>query len=275
MLGGRTRIDSSHPFSSRQLPAMVVAAAVVLRRQHRGRRHRGRALPGRADPPLLPQRRVLCAVTGAVMLMVAPLVIAAAAYSVVLVPLFLAPMLAVYNTVWQRARNEYAARHDALTGCPTAPSSTRPSTPRSGTTRRPLRAADRPRSLQGGQRHARPPLRRPAAKQVAERFRDSSASWPDRPPRRRRVRDHRPAAPPGRAPARPAVADPLSDPFELEQIVVDAQASVGIALYPSTAPTSRRCSRRPTSRCTAPRRRAPTWRSTTSATITTAPPSSR
>jgi diguanylate cyclase (GGDEF)-like protein len=52
------------------------------------------------------------------MLMVAPLVVAAMAYSVFLVPLFLAPMLAMYNTVWQSARSNHAARHDTLTGLP-------------------------------------------------------------------------------------------------------------------------------------------------------------
>ena len=94
--------------------------------------------------------------------------------------------------------------------------------------------ADGSRPLQGGQRHARPPLRRPAARPGRRALpRRDRRRRPDRPPRRRRVRDHQPRPrSPGRARARPPVADALRDPFELEEMVVDVQASVGIALFP-------------------------------------------
>ena len=52
------------------------------------------------------------------MLLVAPIVLAATAYSVAIVPLCLAPVVAMYNSVSQGARSEHAARHDSLTGLP-------------------------------------------------------------------------------------------------------------------------------------------------------------
>src|ERR1700753_1481447 len=52
------------------------------------------------------------------MLCLAPIVVAAVAYSVLLVPLFLAPVVAIHHAVWQGARNEHAARHDPLTALP-------------------------------------------------------------------------------------------------------------------------------------------------------------
>ena len=67
-------------------------------------------------------------------------------------------------------------------------------------------AAHGPRSLQGGQRHARPPLRRPAARPGRRSAsRRSSAARADRPPRRRRVRGDQPrTARRTRVAARPA-----------------------------------------------------------------------
>ena len=68
--------------------------------------------------PVLPNNGWFVLVTGGVMLCLAPIVVAATAYSVVLVPLFLAPMVAIHNAVWKGARSEHAARHDSLTGLP-------------------------------------------------------------------------------------------------------------------------------------------------------------
>ena len=109
---------SSHPFTSSQLPAvllgaaafmlvnaLIVSVAVALHEQ---------------EPVVRYLRNDLffVVVTGCVLLFLAPIVIAAMAYSSLLLPLFLAPMLAIYNTVWQGARSEHAARHDSLTGLP-------------------------------------------------------------------------------------------------------------------------------------------------------------
>ncbi|MEO9024150.1 MAG: EAL domain-containing protein [Solirubrobacteraceae bacterium] len=57
-------------------------------------------------------------VSGGVLLCLAPIVAAAAAYSIVLIPLFVLPIMAIYRAGRQAARSEHAARHDQLTGLP-------------------------------------------------------------------------------------------------------------------------------------------------------------
>ncbi|MEA2210244.1 MAG: hypothetical protein QOF83_192 [Solirubrobacteraceae bacterium] len=58
------------------------------------------------------------AVSGGVLLCLAPIVAAAAAYSSALIPLFVLPMTAIYRAGRQAARSEHAAHHDQLTGLP-------------------------------------------------------------------------------------------------------------------------------------------------------------
>ncbi len=107
-----------HPFSSGQLPVMLAAAGAFFVVNS--------GLVGAAVSfyQEVPIRRYFrnnisfVFITAGVMLLVAPIVLAAAAYSVLLVPLCLAPVIAVYSSVWQGARSEHAARHDALTGLP-------------------------------------------------------------------------------------------------------------------------------------------------------------
>ena len=136
---------------------------------------------------------------------------------------------------------------------PRAPRS-RPSTTRPGV-RRAVRA--RPRPVQGGQRHPRPPHRRPAAAEVAERLRD--ALRPDDvvarlggdefavllPRCRRRGRARGGRAHPGRA----------GRAVRARRHALELEASIGIALAPTHGnDVERRCSAAPTSRCTSPRR---------------------
>ena len=98
------------------------------------------------------------------------------------------------------------------------------------------RADDRPRPLQGDQRHARPPQRRPAAvhgRRAADG--DAARRRLRRPPRRRRVRgaDHRRRRPRRRDRGHaPACARRSPQRLELEELAVEVEASVGIALYP-------------------------------------------
>jgi len=118
VLGVDTHLGSSHPFTSSELPAVLVGAgafmlvnAVIV----------SVAVALHEGEPVLRYLRndlFFVVVTGSVLLFLAPIVIAAMAYSSLLLPLFLAPMLAIYNTVWQGARSEHAAKHDSLTGLP-------------------------------------------------------------------------------------------------------------------------------------------------------------
>jgi diguanylate cyclase (GGDEF)-like protein len=118
LLSVQTHPGSSHPFTSSQLPGVLLAAGVFLIVNactvsvavalHEG------------EPVLRHMRNdfIFILVTAGVLLSLAPVVIAALAYSPLLIPLFLAPMLAIYSTVWKGARSEHAARHDSLTGLP-------------------------------------------------------------------------------------------------------------------------------------------------------------
>jgi diguanylate cyclase (GGDEF)-like protein len=111
-------VDRTHPFATDQLPAMilgisaffVVNAGVV-----------GVAISLHQGMPLRRYFRVnlpFTFITASAVLLVAPIVLAAASYSVAIVPLCLAPLVAMYNTVSRTARSDHAARHDPLTGLP-------------------------------------------------------------------------------------------------------------------------------------------------------------
>ena len=118
LLGVDTHLGSSHPFTSSQLPAVLVGAGAFLLVNACVV---SVAVALYQEEPVLRYLRndlFFVVVTGCVLLFLAPIVIAAMAYSSLLLPLFLAPMLAIYNTVWQGARSEHAARHDSLTGLP-------------------------------------------------------------------------------------------------------------------------------------------------------------
>jgi diguanylate cyclase (GGDEF)-like protein len=235
LLGATHHIGSAHPFSSAELPGIFAGAAVFFLVNNAVV---GFAVAMYQGVPFVRYFRSdlsFVVVTGGVMLMIAPLVVAATAYSLFLVPLFLAPMLAVYNTVWQGARNDYAARHDELTGLPNRTefhSAVKDALRDSGESSCVLLIdLDRFKEVNDtlGHRYGDMLLR-----QVSERFR-SILGDNDHIARfggdefailgRGRGRDA------GYALAK-AVAESLAEPFELEQMVVDAQASVGIALFP-------------------------------------------
>ena len=135
----------------------------------------------------------------------------------------------------------------STTGSPASPTA-RTSTNASGPCSRDLAAAgersrparDGPRPVQGGQRRARPPRRRPAA----------GRSWPSgcadlderdarRPARRRRVRRPRRArsttSPRPLERGRRGPATRSMQPFQLDDVRLQINASIGIALYPEHA----------------------------------------
>jgi diguanylate cyclase (GGDEF)-like protein len=152
-----------------------------------------------------------------------------------LVPLFLAPVVAIHHAVWQGARNEHAARHDPLTGLPnrTAFRETVEETLRADTKSSCLLLVDLDRFKEVndtlGHRYGDLLLQ-----QVAERFREQLGPG-DQIARlggdefaifsHGRDRDSSLAL-------AQSIATALRSAFELEHIEVDAQASVGIALYP-------------------------------------------
>ena len=228
---------SAHPWASGQLPAMMLGAAAFFV-VNTGLV--GVAVALYQGMPIVRYFRNdfgFVVVTGGVMVLISPIVLAAAAYSVAIVPLCLAPVLAMYNSVSRGARSEHAARHDSLTGLPNraafheAVGAARLRRAGSG-----LHPAHGPRSLQGGQRHARAPLRRSAARRRSPSASASAigADGRDRPARRRRVRGRLPGSRRRRTlelATRLGRAS-LGAAFELEAMVVDVQASIGVALFP-------------------------------------------
>jgi diguanylate cyclase (GGDEF)-like protein len=111
-------LGSSHPFSGADLPGMMVGAAAFFV-VNSGLVGVAVALYQKASIVRYFRNDIgFALITGGVMLMLAPIVIAATSFSVLLVPLCLAPVAAIYNATWQSARSDHAARHDSLTGLP-------------------------------------------------------------------------------------------------------------------------------------------------------------
>jgi diguanylate cyclase (GGDEF)-like protein len=235
MISVSPRLDVLHPFASRQLPAMLLGAAAfflvnvfVV----------GSAVAAYQHVPIVRYFRgsvSFVVVTGAVVLLVAPLVLAAAAYTVVIVPLCLAPVLAMYNSVHQSARSEHEARHDALTGLPNRTAFHE--TISTAIENKSFPAAvllmdlDRFKEVNDTLGHRYGDL---LLVQVAQRFKDVIGGQGqiarlggDEFAVVSRGADREEATALAHR-----IADALRDPFELEELVVDVQASVGIALFP-------------------------------------------
>ena len=235
LLSASLHIGSSHPFSSADLPGMMAGAAAFF--------VVNTGLVGVAVSLYqgVPIRQYFrrdagfVAITGTVMLLLAPIVIAAAAYSVLLIPLCLAPVAAIYNATWQGARSAHEARHDSLTGLPN----------RAAFHDALLRAIQHERQtwcvmlidLDGfkdvndtlGHRYGDLLLQR-----VAERFR-GELGVDDLIARLGGDEFAVLCAVAGREEAlmkAGRLSEALRDPVELEQLVVDTRASVGVALLP-------------------------------------------
>ena len=224
-----------HPFASRQLPAMmlgavafflvnagIVGSAVALYQQV-------------AIPRYFRNNLSFVVITFGVVLLVAPIVLAAAAYTVVIVPLCLAPIVAMYNSVSQTARSEHAARHDSLTGLPNRTAFHETITTAIEDENTPaailLMDLDRFKEVNDTLGHRYGDL---LLVKVAQRFKDVIGSAGQI---ARLGGDEFAVVSPG-GDSQVAVglahriADALREPFELDEMVVDVQASVGIALFP-------------------------------------------
>ncbi len=225
----------SHPFSSAHVPAMMFAAGAFF--------VVNTSIVGIAVALYqgVPLRRYIrnntsfVFITGGVMLLVAPIVLAAAAYSVVLVPLCLAPVVAIYNSVWQGARSEHAARHDPLTGLPNRAAFQEAIEQATRDEQDPayvlLIDLDRFKDVNDTMGHRYGDL---LLKQVAQRFRDQIGAEAevarlggDEFAVVGHTRGHEDAVAMARR-----IATSLRQPVDFEHIVVDVQASVGIALFP-------------------------------------------
>ena len=175
-------------------------------------------------------------VTGMVLLFLAPIVVASISYSSAILPLFAAPILAIYNAGRQAVRSEYEAHHDSLTALPNrtafheAVSASMEEDPAGACVM--LMDLDRFKEVNDTLGHRYGDL---LLQQVARRLRSEV-----------RAEDHiarlggdefaiftRASDRDSAAGLAQRVANSLRAPFELEQIVVDVQASIGIAITPT------------------------------------------
>ncbi len=229
-------IGSSHPFSSSELPGMMVGAGAfflvnigIV----------GVAVSLYQEVPVLRYFRYdagFVVINGVVMLLLAPIVIAATAYSVVLIPLCLAPIVAIYNATWQSARSAHEARHDSLTGLPNRTAFHDAVVQAIENERRQssvmLIDLDRFKDVNDTLGHRYGDL---LLQQVVVRFRNEL----DRDDLLARLGgDEFAVLCTGTSRAQSLLvaqrlADSLREPFELEQMVVDTQASIGVALFPA------------------------------------------
>jgi diguanylate cyclase (GGDEF)-like protein len=111
-------IGSPHPFSSGELPVVLLSAAVFFAVNAGVVGFAVARYQGVQFGRYLRSDLVFTVITGGVLLCLAPVVIATTEYSVFLIPLLAAPIVAIYRAGRQASRSEHAARHDALTGLP-------------------------------------------------------------------------------------------------------------------------------------------------------------
>jgi diguanylate cyclase (GGDEF)-like protein len=234
-VSGMHDLRLSHPLASGQLPAMLLGAGAFFV-VNSGTV--GTAFALHQDISItryFTSNSGFSVLTACVMLLVSPIVLAAAAYSVAIVPLCLAPVVAMYNSISQSARSEHAARHDSLTGLPNraafheavAAELSDPRTPACVL----LMDLDRFKDVNDTLGHRYGDL---LLVQVAERFRTAIGNHGLI---ARLGGDEFALVSSGRDPEAATdlaqrIAAALSEPFHLEEMVVDTQASIGIALFP-------------------------------------------
>ncbi len=234
ILSAAPHVGTAHPFSSSDLPGMIVAAGIFFWVNTTVVGTAVSLYQGVPTGQYFSNDPLFVLVTGVVMLMLAPIVFAAAAFSVVLVPLCLAPVVAIYNAMTRGARNEYAARHDSLTGLVNRSAFRDELAEVLNDDARGcvlLIDLDRFKDVNDTLGHRYGDL---LLEQVAERFRAGVGG--DARIARLGGDEFAVVSPIGdcedafRLARQLAIA--LRDPFQIEQMVVDVQASVGIALFP-------------------------------------------
>ena len=229
------QVGASHPFEGSQLPAVLLSAAVFLV-INTGLVGTAVALyQGVALRRYFRQDLPFVITTAGVLLLLAPIVIATTAYSPLLVPLFAGPILVIHQALRAGARSQHAARHDPLTELPN-----RGAFHEAVQTAIQVRGAsacvllmdlDRFKEVNDTLGHHYGDL---LLQQVAARLRDELRSG-DQIARlggdEFAILSEDCSRADGLDVAR-RVADSLREPFQLEDIAVDVQASVGIASFP-------------------------------------------
>jgi diguanylate cyclase (GGDEF)-like protein len=228
-------IGSSHPFASTDLPGIMLGAGAFFLVNTGAV---GVAVALYQQVPIVRYFRYdagFVAINSAVMLLLAPIVIATTAYSVVLIPLCLAPVVAIYHATWKSARNAHEARHDSLTGLPNRAAFHDAVVQAIHNERRRscvmLIDLDRFKDVNDTLGHRYGDL---LLQQVVDRFR-GELHGDDLLARLGGDEFAVLCAGTSRAEALLAgqrLAHSLREPFELEQMVVDTRASIGIALFP-------------------------------------------
>jgi diguanylate cyclase (GGDEF)-like protein len=228
-------VPAAHPLDSSQLPALLIGSGVFFLVNTAIVNVAIAIYQEVSVVHYFRNNIAFVVVAGGAMLCLAPIVVAAVSFSVLLVPLFLAPVVAIHHAVWQGARNEHAARHDPLTGLPnrTAFRETVEDTLRADAQSSCLLLVDLDRFKEVndtlGHRYGDLLLQ-----QVAVRFREQLGAG-DQIARlggdEFAIFSHGRDRESSLALAK-SIATALRSAFELEHIEVDAQASVGIALYP-------------------------------------------
>ncbi len=230
-----TSLAFSHSFAHVQLPVMILGAAAFFV-VNTGLVGIAVALyQGVSIGRYFRNNLSFVVFTGGLMLMVAPIVLAVADYSVAIVPLCLAPVVGMYNSISRGARSEHAARHDSLTGLPNRAafheaviSAVRDECVPAAIL---LIDLDRFKEVNDTLGHRCGDL---LLVQVAQRFREEIG---DEGQIARLGGDEFAIVCPdcgrdGAVGLAQRIAQSLRRPFELEPMVVDAQASIGIALFP-------------------------------------------
>jgi diguanylate cyclase (GGDEF)-like protein len=233
LLSDTSQIGTTHPFRGDQLPAVLLCAATffVVNTGLVGfavARYQGVAVHRYFQNDFS-----FVLTTAGVLLLLAPIVIATAAYSAWLVPLFAPPILAIHKALWAGARSDHAARHDSLTGLPNRVAfheAVQIAIQDHSSACVLLMDLDRFKDVNDTLGHHHGDL---LLQQVADRLReqlgvneiarlggDEFAILATDCSREAAIE------------VAQLVADTLRPPFELEEIVVDVQASVGIAMYP-------------------------------------------
>jgi diguanylate cyclase (GGDEF)-like protein len=172
--------------------------------------------------------------TGGVLLCLAPIVVAAADFAPALLPLFLCPLMAIYRAGREAARSEHAANHDSLTGLANRVNFNGAVQRAVGGERLSILLMDlnRFKEVNDTLGHHYGDL---LLQEIADRLR---VACEDAEAIARLGGDEFAVLVTGMAPYEDAtavaqrIAESFEQPFELADFVVEAEASIGIALYP-------------------------------------------